>query len=73
MRSGQVRVLNVHIQSARLSRAQVPAFAGISVRAREKREEGFLSLSRRFLCKGGGGGPPALAGTREYEQSDRNR
>ena len=35
---------------------------------------------RRFLCpgqekKGGGskGGPPSLAGTREYEQSDRNR
>ena len=41
---------------------------------------------RRFLCRGqgkkeggGGGGvgskgvPPALAGTREYEQSDRNR
>ena len=35
----------------------------------------------QFLCpgqekKGGGGnkgGPPALAGTREYEQSDRNR
>ena len=23
--------------------------------------------------RGGGGGPPALAGTREYEQSDRNR
>ena len=23
--------------------------------------------------KGGGGGPSALAGTREYEQSDRNR
>ena len=32
----------------------------------------------RFLCPGQGkrvskGGPPALAGTREYEQSDRNR
>ena len=35
--------------SARLSRAQVPAFG----------------------CKGGGA--PALGGTREYEQSDRNR
>ena len=53
--------------SARQSRAQVPL--------------------RRFLCPGQGGGgggggeggggskgrPPALAGTREYEQSDRNR
>ena len=49
---------------------------------------GFLSQVRvfnvhirRFLCteqekRGGGGskgGPPALAGTKEYEQSDRNQ
>ena len=51
---------------ARLSRAPVPAFAGSSVRDREKN-----------VCVWGGGvikgGPPALAGTREYEQSDRNR
>ena len=33
-------------------------FAGYSVRDREKKK--------------GGGGLPALAGTREYEQSDRN-
>ena len=64
--TGQVRVFNVHIQSellcsACLSWAQVLAFVGFSVRDREK--------------KGGGskGGPAALAGTREYEQSDRNR
>ena len=47
--------------SARLSRAHALAFAGSSIQDRKK--------------KGGGskGGPPALAGTREYEQSDRNR
>ena len=59
VRSGHVRVFSVHIQS-KLSRAQVPDFAGSSV---------------RDIKKGGGskGGPPALEGTREYEQSDRNR
>ena len=46
--------------SARLSRAQVPAFAGSSVRNRKKGE-------------GSKGERPALAGIREYEQSDRNR
>ena len=49
--------------SARLSRAQVPTFAGSSVRYRKIKGEGVK----------GGGGAPALAGTREYEQSDRNR
>ena len=46
--------------SARLSRAHVP-----------------LSGTGKKVCGGGGGGsngvPLALAGTREYEQSDRNR
>ena len=70
VRKGQVRsecltcTFRASCCSARLSRAQVPAFAGSSVRDR-----------------GGGGGkvggnkegPPALTGTREYEQSDRNR
>ena len=46
--------------SARLSRAHVPALAGSSVRDRKK---GGRSK----------GEPPALAGTREYEQSDLNR
>ena len=55
----------MHIQSsccsARLSQVQVPAFTASSVRNRKK--------------KGGGSerGPPALAGLREYEQSDRGR
>ena len=57
----QVRVFNVHIQS--------------------KPVTGTGTGLRLFLCpgqenkKGGGskGGPPALAGTREYEQSDPNR
>ena len=44
--------------SARLSQAQVPAFAGSSIRDRNK---------KRGRSKG------VLAGTREYEQSDRNR
>ena len=52
--------------SARLSRAQVPAFADSSVR--DRKINGMCGGS-----KGGGGVPPALAGTREYEQSDRNR
>ena len=43
---------------ARLSRAQVPAFTGSSVQDRTKKEGG-----------GSNGGQPALAGTREYEQS----
>ena len=46
--------------SARLSRVQVPAFTGYSVQDRKKRGRSK-------------GGSPALAGTREYEQSDRNR
>ena len=44
--------------SAHMSRAQVP---GSSVGDRENKGEGSKW------------GPPALAGTREYEQSDRNR
>ena len=64
--SGQVRsecltcTFRASCCSARLSGAQVEAFAGSTV---------------RDMKKGGGsiGGPPALAGTREYEQSDRNR
>ena len=47
--------------SARLSRAQVPDSAGSSVRVRGEKVGGSKW------------GPPALAGTREYEQSDRNR
>ena len=46
--------------STRLSRAQVPAFAGSSVQDKKKRgvwSKGVL---------------PALAVTREYEQSDQN-
>ena len=63
--SGQVRVIKTCTFrasgcTARLSRAQVPAIAGSSVRDRKKRG-------------GSKGGPPALAGTWEYEQSDRNR
>ena len=48
--------------SVPLSWGQVPAFAGSSIRDRRKK-------------KGGGskGELPALAGTREYEQSDRNQ
>ena len=42
------------------NRAQVSAFAGSSVRDRKKKGEGVR-------------GGAALAGTREYEQSDRNR
>ena len=44
-----------------LSRAQVPAFRG------------FLCLGQEKGWGGSKGGPPALVGTREYEQSDRNR
>ena len=55
--AGQVREFNVYIQnklcSARLSRAHVSLPA-------------FADLSVRDRKKGG---PPALAGTREYEQS----
>ena len=47
--------------SARLSRAQVSAFRVFLSGTGEKRGEGVR------------GGPLALAGTREYEQSDRNR
>ena len=42
--------------SARLSRAQIPTYSGSSVRDRKK--------------GGGCKGAPALAGTREYEQSE---
>ena len=65
--SGQVRSVcltctsRASCCSAHLSRTQVPAFAGSSVRDREKKGVG------------NNGGPPALAGTREYEQTDRNR
>ena len=31
------------------------------------------TLNGRGGVRGGGEGPPALAGTREYEESDRNR
>ena len=59
-------MFNVHIQSKLLQRTPVM---------------GTGTCLHRFLCpgqekkRGGGskGGPPALAGTREYEQSDRNR
>ena len=67
LRSGQVSsewltcTFRASCCSARLTRAQVPAFAGSFVRAGEKRGEGSK------------GGPPALACTRAYEQSDRNR
>ena len=57
--------------SAHLSRAQVPLFGT------EKKRWGG---SKGGEIKGGGskgggskGGPPALVGTREYEQSDQNR
>ena len=55
MGSGQVRVFNRDVQR-KLSRAQVLAFTGSSVRDRNKKGEGVR----------GGGGLPALAGTREY-------
>ena len=48
--------------SARLSRTQVSAFAGYSVRDRKK---GGMKE------RGGGGGASVLANTREYQQSDR--
>ena len=58
--NSQVRVFNMHIRasccSARLSWAQVPPVPLSGTR--KKRGEG---------CKGG---PPALVGTREYEQSN---
>ena len=61
VRSGQVRseCLTCTFRAC-LSRAQVLAFAGSSVREREEK-------------KGGRGGLSALADTREYKQSDRNR
>ena len=67
VRSGQVRsecltcTFRASCCSARLSRTQVSAFVGSSVRNRKKKVGGRKE------------GPPALAGTREYEQSDRNR
>ena len=48
--------------SARLSRAQVPAFTDSSVQDRKKN-----------WGRSKGGGLPALVGTREYEQSNQNR
>ena len=53
VRSGQVKVFNVHIQSKMLLCTPVTGTG-------KKRG-------------GSEGGPPALAGTREYEQSDQNR
>ena len=57
---GQVRVFKVHIQRTPVT--------------------GTGSGLHRFLCpgqmgryKGGGGGPPALAATREYKQSNQGR
>ena len=47
--------------NARLSRAQIQAFAGSSVRDRNQKGQGLR------------GEQPALAGTREYKQSDRSR
>ena len=55
--------------SARLSRAQVSAFVGFSVRNRKRKGGG-----KRWWWRGGvWGGGAALAGTREYKQSDRGR
>ena len=59
-------MFNVHIQSKLVEHAC----------------HGHINGLCRFLCPGqekkkggggGGGGPSALAGTREYEQSNRNR
>ena len=44
-----------------ISRSQVPTFTGSSVWDRKKKGERMR------------GGPPALAGTREYQQSDWNQ
>ena len=68
--------------SVRLSRAQVQASAGSSVRdSPPKKKKGEevrgrkLGGSKGGGSKGGGskGEPPALVGTMEYNQSDRNR
>ena len=65
--TGQVRseylicTFRANCCSSYLSRAQVPAVASSSVRDRKK--DGDESK----------GGLPALAGTREYEQSDQNQ
>ena len=61
VRSGQVRVFNVHIQSKLLAHA----CHGHRYRpspGQEKRWEGVM-----------GGGGAALAGTKEFGQSDRGR
>ena len=61
LRTGQVRVFNVHIQSKLLYRTPVTG-TGTDRPGQEKTKSGG----------GSKGGPPALVGTREYEQSDRN-
>ena len=53
--------------SARLSQAQVPVFAGSSVRDRGKKRGMDLGWG------GGGGGSFALAGAREQQQSNWGR
>ena len=58
-------MFNVHIQSKLLYRTLVTAI-GTGLRW-------FLCPEQEKKKKGGGGEPPTLAGTREYEQSDRNR
>ena len=52
-------MFNVHIQSKLLQRMPVMG-TGTGLRCSSVRDIGSK------------GGPPALAGTREYEQSDRN-
>ena len=58
-RSGQIRVFNVHIQSKLLQRTPVTGTG--------------TETGKKARGEGSKEGPPALAGTREYEQSDRNR
>ena len=60
VRSGQVRVFNVHIQSKLLYRTPV---MGTGTKYPGQEEKGAKGVR----------GPPALVGTRVYEQSDRNR
>ena len=60
VRSGQVRVFNVHIQSKLLECTPV---MGTSTSVQDRKKKGGVSK----------GGPPELAGTREYKQSDQDR